>query len=115
MTKDEKNPIARSISRLPRRLLVLAVALLCAPLLLLLLLLGCLDPMDAFIIRTDLQPEAERPPNWPQTKKLMRRPAPRAGDRAADFTLATVDGRHEITRSVLQGDRPLVLVFGSFT
>lgn len=71
--------------------------------------------MDVFIWHTDLQPEDQRPPDWSQTKQLMQRQAPRVGDPAPDFTLATHDGQREITRSAYQQGKPLVLVFGSFT
>jgi alkyl hydroperoxide reductase subunit AhpC len=42
-------------------------------------------------------------------------PGPKVGDSAPDFTLKTNDGKAEITLSKLQGPKPVVLVFGSFT
>jgi hypothetical protein len=41
--------------------------------------------------------------------------APAVGEAAPDFTLKTPDGKQTITRSKFQADRPLVLIFGSFT
>jgi peroxiredoxin len=43
------------------------------------------------------------------------RPVPAVGAAAPDFTLKTVDGATAITRSKYHPDKPLVLVFGSFT
>jgi hypothetical protein len=40
---------------------------------------------------------------------------PRVGDVAPDFTLKTHDGKGEFTLSKLRGEKPVVLVFGSFT
>ena len=37
------------------------------------------------------------------------------GDVAPDFTLATVDHKNQVTLSSHRGDRPVVLVFGSYT
>ena len=37
------------------------------------------------------------------------------GDAAPDFTLATLDHRRRVTLSSHRGDRPVVLVFGSYT
>ena len=41
--------------------------------------------------------------------------APRAGDMAPDFELWDVDGRNPVRLSQFRGDRPVALVFGSFT
>ena len=38
-----------------------------------------------------------------------------AGDVAPDFTLKTVDGTAQVTLSSFRGQRPVVLVFGSYT
>ena len=73
------------------------------------------DPMQEFIARTDRQPPEEQPANWPEVKRLMARRAPAIGETAPDFTLTTRDGRTTITRSKFYPDRPLVLIFGSFT
>ncbi len=73
------------------------------------------DPAPGFIAEVDRAPAEKRPPNWEHTKALMARPAPRVGDAAPEFSLNTVDGARTITRSKFHADRPLVLVFGSFT
>ena len=73
------------------------------------------DPAPKFIAEVDRAPAEKRPPNWEHTKALMARPVPKVGDPAPDFTLKTVDGAATITRSQFQADRPLVLVFGSFS
>jgi hypothetical protein len=41
--------------------------------------------------------------------------APRAGDQAPDFELTDVTGQHRVRLSDFRGDRPVALVFGSFT
>jgi len=73
------------------------------------------DPAAKFIAQMDRAPAAERPPDWERTKRLMVRPAPKAGQPAPDFSLRTLDGSRVITRSRYQAGRPLVLIFGSFT
>jgi len=73
------------------------------------------DPAPGFIADVDRAPPEKRPPNWERTKALMARPVPKVGAPAPDFTLKTVDGSTVITRSNFHTDRPLVLVFGSFT
>ena len=73
------------------------------------------DPAPGFIADADRAPAEKRPPNWERTKALMGRPVPKVGDPASDFTLKTLDGAATITRSAWNVDRPLVLVFGSFT
>ena len=40
---------------------------------------------------------------------------PEYGDAAPDFTLPTVDGSTTVTFSDSRGQRPVVLIFGSFT
>jgi hypothetical protein len=37
------------------------------------------------------------------------------GDRAPDFRLPTVDKQHHVQLASFRGDRPVVLVFGSYT
>jgi hypothetical protein len=44
-----------------------------------------------------------------------RRGALRVGDPAPDFTLPTRDRTQQVTLSSFRGDRPVVLVFGSYT
>jgi hypothetical protein len=41
--------------------------------------------------------------------------APRVGDLAPDFELRDSDGEHPVRLSSFRGDRPVALVFGSFT
>jgi len=41
--------------------------------------------------------------------------APRLGDTAPDFELRDVNGEDPIRLSSFQGDKPVVLIFGSFT
>ena len=41
--------------------------------------------------------------------------APRAGDIAPDFELADVNGDNPVRLSAFQGQKPVALVFGSFT
>ena len=41
--------------------------------------------------------------------------APRAGDMAPDFELRDVNGENPIRLSNIQSQRPVALVFGSFT
>ena len=74
-----------------------------------------IDPAEEMIAQVDQSPPEKRPPNWDVTKALMMRHAPEVGSVAPDFALTTADGESTITRSKFQADRPLVLVFGSFT
>ncbi|MGB0716919.1 MAG: hypothetical protein ACPGXK_13635 [Phycisphaerae bacterium] len=73
------------------------------------------DPAEGFVQYMNSLPEEERLPEWDKTYQLMSRPAPQAGDIAPDFTLDTYDGSRAVTRSRIQGDRPMVLIFGSYT
>jgi len=53
-----------------------------------------------------------------QSQRLgdRQRPAgPRVGEPAPDFKLKTKDGQREVRLSSFKGQRPVVLVFGSFT
>ncbi len=49
--------------------------------------------------------------------KTARRPdkAPKAGDVAPTFTLASFDGNREVSLGSSRGKRPVVLFFGSYT
>ena len=89
----------------------------CAVLAATLFFAGCApkNPLADFIQRMDRLPPEQRVPNWEQTRRLVTRTAPRVGETAPDFTLPTLDGTASITRSVHQGDRPLVLMFGNYT
>jgi len=55
--------------------------------------------------RTTLMPE----------HKERNRHAPQIGDLAPDFTLFDTTGTQSVTLSDFRGDRPVALVFGSFT
>ena len=54
-------------------------------------------------------------------KKLMKRQkgldhlAPKAGDMAPDFTLQNIAGTEAITLSDFRGQKPVALIFGSYT
>jgi len=41
--------------------------------------------------------------------------APKSGDPAPDFELLDVSGEHAVRLSDFQGEKPVALVFGSFT
>lgn len=47
--------------------------------------------------------------------KQLDRHAPRTGDLAPDFTLTDSSGTGTITLSDFRGEKPVALVFGSFT
>lgn len=48
-------------------------------------------------------------------QKALNAKAPKAGDLAPDFTLFDVSGTESITLSDFRGQKPVALVFGSFT
>jgi len=73
------------------------------------------DPAGKFIEQMDKASPEKRLPNWEQTRKLMARPAPKVGDNAPDFSLQTLDQKSTIKLSQHKDDRPVVLIFGSFT
>lgn len=50
----------------------------------------------------------------PIQKKLDRQ-APKAGDMAPDFTLTDSSGTDTVTLSQFRGEKPVALVFGSYT
>jgi hypothetical protein len=50
-------------------------------------------------------------PMW----NLARRGATRTGEMAPDFSLPTVDRKTEVRLASFRGQRPVVLVFGSYT
>jgi hypothetical protein len=45
----------------------------------------------------------------------MMTPKRALADRAADFTLPTLDGGAEVTLSAFAGSQPVALIFGSYT
>ncbi len=63
----------------------------------------------------DAKAPEDRPPNWETTKALMSRVPPKVGEEAPDFTLKTRDGSETVRLSQFEGDRPVVLIFGSWT
>lgn len=92
------------------------------PLFLIALLIGCTspgaapsaDPAAQMIAQIDASPPDKRPPSWELTKARMARRPPAFGELAPDFTLPLLDG-DTVTRSQCHKDKPLVLIFGSFT
>ena len=48
-------------------------------------------------------------------QKALDQHAPRAGDLAPDFTLVDSSGAESVTLSDFRGEKPVALVFGSFT
>ena len=48
-------------------------------------------------------------------QKAINRQAPKAGDLAPDFTLTDSSGTESVTLSDFRGQKPVALVFGSFT
>ena len=48
-------------------------------------------------------------------QKRRDRHAPKAGDMAPDFTLTDTTGRDSVTLSDFRDQKPVVLVFGSYT
>lgn len=93
-----------------------ATPAICSPVILA-VLCGCstVDPAPRMIRAVERMPPEKRPPNWEKTKERMSRRAPTVGEVAPDFSLSARDGSTVITRSIHQADRPLVLIFGSFT
>ena len=51
------------------------------------------------------------PPMW----NVARRGLLRVGDQAPDFELPILDRTRQVRLSAFRGDRPVVLVFGSYT
>jgi len=81
---------------------------------------GCQQPSPdetarSFIAEMDARPPDQRPPQWDEVKRLMARRAPAVGDAAPDFTLPTLQNAGPVTMSKYHDNRPLVLIFGSFT
>lgn len=73
------------------------------------------DPARKFIEQMDEAPAEKRVPNWDQTRSLMARVAPKVGDEAPDFELPTLNGKQTVRLAKHKGEKPVVLVFGSFT
>ncbi len=73
------------------------------------------EPAKKFIEQMDKAPADQRVPNWEQTKSLMARVAPKVGGDAPDFSLPSLDGNQTVKLTQHKGDKPVVLIFGSFT
>jgi peroxiredoxin len=52
---------------------------------------------------------------YTKLQKNLDRKAPRAGDIAPDFTLSDVTGKESVRLSDFRGQKPVALVFGSYT
>ncbi len=80
-------------------------------------LTGCAatDPADDFMAEMDSVPAEKQLPNWASTKALMMRKPPKVGDLAPDFTLKAKVGDATTKLSQFRDDRPVVLIFGSWT
>jgi len=52
--------------------------------------------------------------HWKEVEEIDRE-APKVGDLAPDFTLSDISGTETITLSEFRGEKPVALVFGSFT
>jgi len=81
------------------------------------MLCGC-QPVDyaaRFRGYVESKPLDQRPKDWTHTLALMERTAPQVSDVAPDFTLESYRGQQALTRSAVQGARPQVLIFGSYT
>jgi hypothetical protein len=71
--------------------------------------------------KKDKDKSKDEPSPWIFVKGLLNselgsfREGPKLGERAPDFTLKTQDGRQEIRLSQFRGQKPVVLIFGSFT
>jgi len=50
-----------------------------------------------------------------KSQKLLDARAPKAGDIAPDFTLSDISGTESVTLSDFRGEKPVALVFGSYT
>ena len=48
-------------------------------------------------------------------QKRLNAQAPKAGDLAPDFTLSDISGTESVTLSDFRGQKPVALIFGSYT
>lgn len=80
-------------------------------------LVGCTtsDPAADFMAEMDALPPEKQLPNWATTRALMMRKPPKVGDDAPDFTLTAREGDATTRLSQFREDRPVVLIFGSWT
>jgi len=73
------------------------------------------DPAQRFMAHMDGLPPERQVPNWAHTRALMLRTPPEVGAMAPDFTLRTLDGTETISLAEFRHNRPVVLIFGSWT
>ena len=73
------------------------------------------DPARQFMEKMEQARPEERVPNWEHVKTLMARVAPAVGEAAPDFSLKTLDGKATVTLSKFKGEKPVFLIFGSYT
>lgn len=63
----------------------------------------------------DALPPEERVPHYDEVRRLMTREAPVVGQPAPDFELPTLAGDRTVRLSSFRGERPVVLILGSYT
>lgn len=68
-----------------------------------------------WIEEMDRLPPEERVPDWERTRALMLRVPPAVGEIAPDFALETIDGSATVRLAEILDERPIVLIFGSWT
>ena len=74
------------------------------------------DEMAArWIAEMDAAPPEERVPRWELVRARMLRRPPAKGEAAPDFELALRDDSGSVRLSEFRGERPVVLIFGSWT
>ena len=82
------------------------------------ILAGCAattDPAADFMAHMDSRPPDKQLPNWAWTKALMMREPPSVGGMAPDFTLKTRGSNTTTSLSQFRNEKPVVLIFGSWT
>ncbi len=67
------------------------------------------------LLSTALAQQKNGEPRRPGRESPRREGTLKAGDPAPDFTLATLDGKQQVTLSGFRGKRPVALIFGSYT
>ncbi len=80
-------------------------------------LTGCAasEPSVRMIAEMDALPAEKQLPNWASTRALMMRKPPKIGDMAPYFALKAREGDATTRLSQFRDDRPVVLIFGSWT
>ncbi len=61
------------------------------------------------------QDKAGKSRRGPSRRGASREGKLKVGDPAPDFTLASLDGKQQVTLSDFRGERPVALIFGSYT